>query len=176
MAPEFEGWAMLGGWAVPPGDIPGEVSVGALGGPGRGAGLMVWAQAKCAETIKAAEVSQSVRMVISFIGVDFTLASRWHVGRSRGCNKNIHLSGALNTRHRMPVGIMEARQNTRGGLKRLLVFVGVMLAPALGAWADVPASHGLCSAAGRAGRAGQCLAGEFAALDRAWSRAGGPTR
>jgi hypothetical protein len=78
MEPEFEGWVMpgLGGGAVLPGDIPGEVSTGALGAPvGAGAGLMVWAQAKCAEVIKAAEVSQSVRMVISCYGVDFTLAS-----------------------------------------------------------------------------------------------------
>jgi hypothetical protein len=78
MEPEFEGWAMLElGEAM----LPGDISAGALGAPvGAGAGLVVWAQASCTEAIKAAEVSQSVRMVISCIGVDFTLALRWHVG------------------------------------------------------------------------------------------------
>jgi len=42
---------------------------------------------------------------------------------------------------------MESRQKTRGGLKRLLVFVGVMMAPAFGAWANVPASLA-CNVAG----------------------------
>jgi hypothetical protein len=78
IAPEVVG-GVIGvavGEAVLPGDMPGDVSTGALVAPvGAGAGVMVWAPTKCVEIMKAAEASQSVRMILSWEGVDFALAS-----------------------------------------------------------------------------------------------------